>query len=221
MIKLRPLLILLLFVASVGILVWIYHSATHESAATASEPNPWTETLSDLDACCRRKHVKSVQYDHFADIASDEKYTQVARLFRAIALSERLQENNCAQAIVRLGGSYRPPMKVVVFHGPTDSNLERSISFEHKSLEELRSSDIDRAMSRDNRYAARMLIWASAGDLKHLMLMERCRRELRTTTGATTTYQICPQCGNLYESTYSDSYCPHCLTDGRKFIRFE
>lgn len=221
MTKLRPLLILLLFVASVGILVWIYHSVTHERTPTASAANPWTEILSDLDACCRRKHVKSVQYDHFADIASNEKHAQVARLFRAIALSERLQENNCAEAILRLGGSYRPPVKVVVFQGPTDSNLERSISFEHKSLDQLRGSDIDRAMSRDNRYAGRVLIWASAGDLKHLILMERCRENLRTSTGATTAYLICPHCGNLYESAYRDIYCPHCLTDGRKFIRFE
>ena len=113
--KLRLGLILLLFVASAGILVWLYYAATREPRSPKG--SPWAETLADLDACCRRKHVKSVQYDHFADIAADEKRHTAERLFRAMAFSERLQENNCATAILRLGGHYTPPGKIVIFGG--------------------------------------------------------------------------------------------------------
>ena len=31
---------------------------------------------------------------------------------------------------------------------------------------------------------------------------------------------VCPRCGNLYESAACDCYCPHCLTDSRRFVRF-
>lgn len=128
--KLRLGLILLLFAASAGILVWMYYAATREPRSPKG--SPWAETLADLDACCRRKHVKSVQYDHFAGIAADEKRHTAERLFRAMAFSERLQENNCATAILHLGGHYTPPGKTIIFGGTTDGNLERSVAYERQ-----------------------------------------------------------------------------------------
>jgi len=156
--KLRPLFILLLFVVSTAILTWIYYSATHPRRHEVEIP--WRETIADLDACCRRKHVKSTQYDHFAGIAEQESRGQVARLFRAIALSERLQEQNCREAIRQLGGSYLPPTRIIVFHGNTDGNLERSIAYELRTARECKCNEIDRAIARNNRYAARLLTWS-------------------------------------------------------------
>ena len=46
--KVRPLLILLLFVVSTGILVWIYFAALR--GQRAPHRRQWTETLADLDA---------------------------------------------------------------------------------------------------------------------------------------------------------------------------
>jgi len=88
--KRRPILIFLLFAAAAGTLVWVY-------LARADTPRPvrepvWTETLGDLEACCRRKHIKATQYDHFAGIADREQRHDIARVFRAMAASERVQE---------------------------------------------------------------------------------------------------------------------------------
>ena len=264
--KLRLGLILLLFAASAGILVWMYYAATREPRSPKG--SPWAETLADLDACCRRKHVKSVQYDHFAGIAADEKRHTAERLFRAMAHAERLQEYNCANAIVRLGGRYAPPERVTVFHGTTDDNLRRSIDFARRPPEGLHADDIERALQSGNRYAARVLIWARSGDMRHLALMETCRRRLAangpadarneiagrranngtagvpangtarasgrgtaegsensrpdaTADNAPKGYLVCPTCGNIYPAGCSDSYCPCCLTDGRRFVAFE
>lgn len=217
--KLRPFIILLLFVVSAGILVWIYHTARH----VPKEPKTsrWAETLSDLDACGRRKHVKSVQYDHFADIADEEHRHEAARLFRAMALSERLQEHNCADAIVRLGGSYLPPAKVVVFRSTTEDNLRRSIDYERQTLRNRHGEEIDRAIDKGNRYAARVLTWAAAGDLRHQALMEYSLFTHAHPDGHATGYCVCPTCGNIYTESYCDPYCPFCLTAGREFIRFD
>lgn len=221
--KLRPLLILLLFVVSTGILVWIYYAATHRR--TPAKANPWAETITDLDACCRRKHVKSVQYDRFAEIADNERHAEAARLFRAMAFSARLQENNCATAILRLGGKYAPPVKVLAFHGHTDDNLLRSIAYERNALDELQGRDVGRAMDTGNRYAARMLIWASAEDMKHIVLMEHCRvRHAAQVAGEQLKpcyYLVCPICGNVYETGYCDRFCPYCLTGQAKFIALD
>lgn len=233
----RPLLVLLLFAASAVILAGIYYAATREG--TAARHDKWADVLSDLDACSRRKHVKSVQYDHFAGIAREERAHDAERLFRAMAHAERLQEYNCANAIVRLGGRYSPPTKVTVFRGTTDDNLRRSIDYERRPPEGRHAADIGRALQNGNRYAARVLIWARAGDMRHLALMETCRHRLADgrTSGAEDGiagspansaadnapkgYLVCPTCGNIYPAGYGDPYCPYCLTDGRKFIAFE
>lgn len=212
--KLRPILILLLFVVSACILVWLYYTATREHPKTRTPP--WAETISDLDACCRRKHVKSAQYDHFAGIAREESRHDAARLFHAMALSERLQEFYCANILMRLGGEYTPPTKVVVFRGTTEDNLVRSIDYERRTIGERQGEEIDRAMERDNRYAARALIWAAAGDVRHVLLMEECLH-----SRGSDEYLLCPTCGNLYEAAYTDPYCPQCLTSGRNFIRID
>lgn len=221
--KVRPLLILLLFVVAAFILVWIFFAAMHERRTPRKEV--WSETLADLDACSRQKHVKSVQYDHFADIAAEENRHDAARLFRAMAFSERLQEYNCATVIKRFGGDYTPPNKVSVFQGTTVNNLARSIAYERHSLEKP-GDDIRRALEKGNRYAARMLVWANAGDAHHMALMEACLLRIGggehpaiiQPAGA---YMVCPVCGNTYHSGYCAPYCPFCLTDSRRFIRFD
>ena len=79
----RPLLVLLLFAASAVILAGMYYAATREGTTTRQDK--WAGVLSDLDACSRRKHVKSAQYDHFAGIARQEREHDAERLFRAMA----------------------------------------------------------------------------------------------------------------------------------------
>lgn len=231
--KLRPLLVLSLFVVSVGVLVWIYYAVTqpHDNPRDAV----WAETIADLRLSSTRKHVKSAQYDHFADIASQEQRKNAMRLFRALALSERIHEHNCANAIVRFGGTYQPPTKVVVFHGTTDDNLVRSITYERQTLRERNGKDIQRAFARGNRYAARILSWTAAGDMRHVVLMEdRQLHDAQPTVACastglsalvspdnTATYLVCPSCGNIWNTDYCDTYCPFCLTESAKFIRFE
>ena len=187
--KVRPLLILLLFVVSTGILVWIYFAALR--GQRAPHRRQWTETLADLDACCRQKHIKSKQYDHFAETARAEQRPGAEQLFRAMAFSARLHEYNCANAIVRLGGRYTPPEKVTVFRGTTDQNLQRSIDYERRTPDALHAGEIDRALAAGNRYAARVLIWSKAGDVRHRALM--ARYIATGETGHEAGYRICPR----------------------------
>ena len=139
---------------------------------------------------------------------------------RESAFSERLQENNCATAILHLGGHYTPPGKIIIFGGTTDGNLERSVAYERQAHAGRSGADIRRAMKRGNRYAARILTWASAGDMRNIALLERCRQEGRNAPD-TGRFAVCPNCGNLYPSEYADWYCPACLTEGKRFVLFE
>lgn len=214
--KLRPLFTLLLFVVSIGILVWIYYAATRKPKMTQS--NPWQEVVTDLETCCRYKFIKANQYDHFALIADEEMSVASAQLFRAMAYAARIQENNCADAIVRLGGHYTPPKKIVVFQGTTADNINRSIAYEQYNRQMGGDKAVRRALSRGNRYAARVLVWAAAGDRVNRQLLEHHRHRINIGTIYTGGYLVCPTCGNIYTTIDHDAFCPFCLTDKQDFI---
>ncbi len=213
--KVRPFFVLLIFVLSVGVMVWIYYAATRPSDRTPADAAR-AETLRDLESCCRRKHVRAAQYEHFAGVASAEHRDAQARLFRAMALAERVHEGNCAEVMVRLGGAYAPPSRVILFRGTTDSNLSRAILQARQLLaEEAEESEVvRRTLRQGNRYAARMLAQAASGDRMQLLCMERCTAdpELR--------YAVCPVCGALTQLTYRPVVCPFCLTDSKRFVLF-
>ena len=118
---------------------------------------------------------------------------------------------------MRLFGRYTPPEKVTVFRGTTDQNLQRSIDYERRPPDALHAGEIDRALAAGNRYAARVLIWSKAGDVRHMALRARCIDTGEP--GLEACYRICPVCGNIYAAEYCDPFCPQCLTDGREFVR--
>lgn len=229
--KLRPILLLLFCLGTIAVLGWLYYGVTRPALELALSPSE--EVLADLDECCRRKHVKAMQYSCYAEVADREREPRAAELFRAMALSERVQEQHGADVIGLLGGHYRPPQRIMIFRGTTAGNLRRSLAHERRSADSLQRSRIERHLRLGNRRCAEALIWAAAADLRHRILLEACceacdeRTEARTgRTGRTdgpdeaVHYSVCPRCGNLYETSACDCYCPHCLTDSRRFIRF-
>lgn len=215
--KARPIIILALFAASIVILAWLYYATS--LSKHQEKTSPWRETIADLNECSRAKHVKTTQYNHFATIADQEQQQPAARLFRAMAFSAGIQEHNCVKALTRLGGTYTPPTKVVVFNGTTRSNLVRSIDYEWQRQKELQGIQIDRAMNANNRYAARVLIWADAGDLRHIWFMEQSQDDPKSRDSIS--YAVCPVCGNMYENAFCDHYCPFCLTCETDFVWFQ
>ena len=217
--KIRPLFILLLFALSTGVLAWIVYAATRQPETRQPHDPLRAETLADLEACGRRKHAKSMQYEYFARIADLERQEQAARLFRAMALSERVHEGICAEAIVRLGGHYAPPVRVIVFRGTTDGNLEHSIRYEREALHHRSGEEIHRAIAAGNRYAAQVLARADAGDRQHVALMEQ-HCQLGEPVDSVCRYAVCPVCGNLVCVSHKPDYCPYCLTEQRRFILF-
>ena len=121
----RPLLVLLLFAASAVILAGMYYAATREGTTTRQDK--WAGVLSDLDACSRRKHVKSAQYDHFAGIARQEREHDAERLFRAMAHAERLQDAEQQKVRKTVGRTLRQttPRKAIWSVRPAATSIRR------------------------------------------------------------------------------------------------
>ncbi len=211
--KPRSAIKLILATLVAGIVIWLYFTATRK--APEHETGTWDSTLSDLHVCGSNKHIGAARYNHYATVAEAENEPSAACLFKALALSEQVQESNCATAISRLGGSYIPPVRIVIMRGTTAENLARSIEAEVATIGTPRHEDIDRAFASGNRYAARTLIWAAASTRHNLALM----RQLRAARAADSLgYTLCPTCGNLYNVAECDPYCPHCMTPQHEFI---
>ena len=214
--KLRPALLVIFGLGFLAVVCWLYYGVARPRLVLAATPS--VEVLTDLDACCRRKHVQAVQYDYYAAIAEEEHDSCAAELFQALALSARVQEQQGAELIGRLGGRYRPPQRILIFRSTTADNLRRSLLREQLD-DTLQRSRIAYHIRCGNRRCAEMLIRAAATDLRCRLLLEHCC-ETAAPKRMAMHYTVCPQCGNLYETAACDSYCPHCLTDSRQFVRF-
>lgn len=212
--KTRPILLLLFLAGLVGILSWSYYAVTRP--ALEHRQASIDRFVADLDSCCRRKHIRAVQHDLYASVADEEQQKTAAALFRAIARSERAQEFYCAGIIGRLGGEYHPPRQVILLRGTTGSNLLRSSERQDSTELSEEYRRIDYHLSHGNRMVARVLIWAAAAERQQRLLATRLLRE--PARFEKQRFVVCPLCGNLYISGHEDPFCPHCLTDARRFI---
>lgn len=210
--NLRPLL--LLFLLSAALTALLCHALVNSD----HRHSQWADVVTDLGECGRGKYLRRCHYAHFAEIARRESRPAAERLFRAMALSARVQERSCATAIRHLGGRYTPPCEVMLFDADTDTNLDKSIALEQGSLTPSAHHRITHALERENRYAARLLVWAASSDTEHLRLLKACRHP-RTTDTLALHYLICPECGHVFESRPTRFCCPYCLTSERRFTR--
>ena len=103
--------------------------------------------------------------------------------------------------------------------GTTARQVARAIVVERKLHDREAGEMIRRAMEKHNRYAARILTWTAASDLKHLILLEHYQSNaghFPPDRG----YAVCPHCGNTFDTAYCDPYCPFCMTADEEFVRY-
>ena len=215
--RLRLLFIFCVLIAAAA-LGWVFSYASHDQGAPKT--SIWAENIEDLEECCRIKSAKASLYDAYAATARREKRSNAMCLFQALAASERIHEANCAEALRLLGGQYTPSLRRQAdTTGTTAEHVARAIAVERRLHDEQEGAMIRRAMEKHNRYAARILIWTAASDLKHLILLEHYRSnagKFPSDRG----YAVCPTCGNTFDTAYCDPYCPFCLTDDDEFTRY-
>ncbi len=216
--KIRPLIILILFITSTAVIVWLYFAA--DSITFHKKGEQWASVVTDLNACMHRKELKSRQYDHFAGVAQRERRPHTAALFMAMAHSERIHQERLAVIIENLGGGASEVVDVALFNATTPINLKHSIKYARNTLQSHSNREIERAFANKNRYAAQALVWAAASDAAHIHLMDMHLGE-DCAIIIPTTYCVCPECGDITLEEYSHNICPICLTDSYEFVLFD
>lgn len=176
----------------------------------------WKRGIEYLNECSAAAHVQSVRYDSYADKAREDGRPATARLFSALAQSERVHERICAHASRLFNGEYEPPIVMVRVKTPTSANIEKSLSYERRRLDASAGMAARHAIEAGNRYVARLMIWLDGSNRRHVELLERARDGIIAGEG----YEVCPNCGNMYERRNRDAYCPFCLTNSSEFTVF-
>ena len=193
-----------------------------------NEEHLWHDTLQRLNELARQQYNQSLRYKQYAIHAQQVQEPQMAALFRAMALVEEIKYENCLDAIGALGGLFNPPIETSTPLSTTHDHLQTAIDEKLKCHDQKMQECIAGAINEDNRYLARMLTWCDASDVKMIMLMQQaikadytdcCNDHNEFTLAAR--YWVCPNCGNIEWEQMRTCYCPHCMTPGDKFMRFE
>ncbi len=178
----------------------------------------WKTTIEDLYDNSSTAHIRSLRYDSYAHQAAAENDPSREQLFLALAHSERIHEQMCARAAQLFGGSYVAPYAGADISTSTDENLKRSLAATRTRHNLSQGKAATRAIENGNRYVARILIWIDGCNRRHLELLEESHNHGKELGSG---YLVCPKCGNVYNTSIYDVYCPFCQTHYTDFTRFE
>lgn len=153
--------------------------AAAKSAETASEGN---RTLSNLNVALRGETNASHRYELFAQKADEENYDQVAKLFRAVSMSESIHRNNHKAAILSMGHTPSVINFAKVNVQTTRQNLEGPVKGE-KFEKDILYPDFIRQAKKDKADEARYSFeYAQQAEGQHNLLFEKALKELGKNT---------------------------------------
>jgi rubrerythrin len=169
-------------------------AVTAGSAAVSESTN----TLDNLQAAYNGESNAHARYLAFARKAEEERYGEVASLFRAAAKAEEIHGNNHAAVIEKMGG-------VAVFKiQPTEvrstrENLQVAIEGEKYERDVMYPQFIAAARRHNATAAVRTFTFALKVEAVHAFLYQDALDNLETGKDERHTYYVCPDCGNTLE----------------------
>ncbi len=161
------------------------------------------EHLKNAYAGESQAHMK---YLAFADAAEKEKFSNVARLFRANSYAEQVHATNHLRTLNGIG--------------KTAENLQAAGNGENFEVEEMYPAYIKVAEDQGEKMAGTMFVWAMAAEKVHAGLYQRAKEVVDK--GKDIGYfpvHVCSNCGFTMEGEAPDK-CPVCGASKQVFVKF-
>lgn len=147
-----------------------------------------------------------MKYMAFADKAAAEKFSNVARLFKAASFSEQVHATN--------------HLKTLAGIGKTSDNLAAAISGEDFEVAEMYDAYLAVAERQGEKEAVMRFHAASEAEKVHSGLYGRAKAAVDTGRDAEIkAVQVCSICGFTVEGDAPDK-CPICGAPKAKFVQF-
>lgn len=162
-----------------------------------------------------------MRYLHFADQAEIEEFSNVARLFRAIAYAEYIHAGDHYRELRHLDGGYVANSMAAFGPGDTKKNLGLAIAGETYEIEEMYPAFIEVAKFQGEKGAQRSFEWSYASEKLHKLLFEKALDSVNLGKDVELgPVQVCGVCGYTLEGEAPDR-CPICNALKNKFKAFE
>jgi rubrerythrin len=162
-----------------------------------------TNTIENLKSAFAGESQANRKYLAFAKKADEEGFSQISKLFRAIAEAETIHAHNHLKAL----GEVKT----------TAENLKTAMGGENYEVDSMYPPMLAQAEAESNKQAARSFRWAMEVEKVHAVLYNQALEKLgKDTTVAD--YYICPVCGYTHEGPMTES-CPVCGTLAQKFFQ--
>jgi rubrerythrin len=162
-----------------------------------------------------------MRYLHFADQAEKEEFSNVTRLFRAIAYAEYIHAGDHYRELRHLDGGYVANSMAAFGPGDTKKNLGLAIAGETYEIEEMYPAFIEIAKFQGEKGAQRSFEWSYASEKLHKLLFEKAMDSVNLGKDVELgPVQVCGVCGYTLEGEAPDK-CPICNALKNKFTAFE
>lgn len=151
-----------------------------------------------------------MRYLHFAKQAEVEKYSNLARLFRAIAYAEYIHAGDHYEELKHLDGGFVANSMAAFGPGDCVKNLSLSIAGETFEIEEMYPVYIETAKFQNENSAQQSFFWAFETEKKHKMLFEKAKSFVDDEKDVELDdVHVCDVCGYTMEGDLPDR-CPLC-----------
>jgi len=153
-----------------------------------------------------------MRYLHFGNKAEEEKYGDVARLFRAIAYAEYIHAGDHYLEIRHLKGGFVANSMGAFGPGDTLKNLDLAIAGETYEIDEMYPSYME--------VAYRSFEWSYKTEKQHKSMFEKAKEAVMDKRDVDLgPVQVCEVCGYTLEGDPPDQ-CPVCQAEQKKFSSF-
>lgn len=189
------------------------------SRSTVTVADAKAKTIADLQEAFNGESNATARYAAFSKKAAEEGHKEIALLFKAASMSEKVHAGNHKAVLEEMGVAVTPAtidIKVL----STKENLEAAIKGESYEATTMYPNFIKDANTAGNQLALISLNYAYKTEKKHKEFYEQALAALLSNKDNTlaATYFVCPTCGNTYETT-APKRCGISMTSGEKFVK--
>ncbi len=179
------------------------------------------KTISDLQDAFKGESTASAKYAAYSQKAEQEGYHNIALLFKAASMAEKVHANN-HKSVLKEYNAEVPSITPEYSVKSTKENLQDAINGESYEVATMYPEFLKDAGTSKSQLAQISFNYAFEVEKKHKIMYQNA---LEALTGNTVkelpqAYYVCPTCGNTYDQTPPER-CGISMSSSEKFIKIE
>ncbi|MBP6334533.1 MAG: rubrerythrin family protein [Bacteroidia bacterium] len=191
------------------------------TSGTAQNTNINDLNNKNLQDAFKGETTASAKYLAYSQKAEAEGFHEIALLFKATSLSEKIHANN-HRAVLEENGQKIPVITPEFTVKSTAENLKDAIEGEGYEITTMYPEFITAANTAGDQLSLVSLNYAYKTEKKHKPLYEKALQALQSNNvkSLASIYYVCPTCGNTYDTSIPKR-CGISMTTAEKFVKID